>query len=240
MDKFQIRPITDRIILLTFSTQKQLASTLIRFQEHYESPFPEMKGQIFTLGQLKATYSETNQRGMKGANNYISGNNYLGAWNGFNFPSSILSLFVQGLFDPLTEGEQDIVELFRYRRDSFYLIGIHTEKGEDFALNHEIAHGMFYTIPEYREAVLSLLSQYPESEKMRDVLSLIGYNREDDYIVRDETHAYLGVDYDYTKSDKWGVVGKVGIDLESLRPLSLELTKLFNKFHEEATGKGTT
>jgi hypothetical protein len=41
------------------SSQKELGNTFIRFQEHYESPNPDFRNKIFTLGQARQWYSIT-------------------------------------------------------------------------------------------------------------------------------------------------------------------------------------
>ena len=51
------RCIGEGIYLLEFDTQYALTSTLLRFEESYESP--EYKGNIFTLSEFKRWYSKS-------------------------------------------------------------------------------------------------------------------------------------------------------------------------------------
>ncbi|MEB3209634.1 MAG: hypothetical protein VKK63_12075, partial [Synechococcus sp.] len=76
-------------VWISADSQEELGNTFIRFQEHYESP--KFKEQIFTVGQVRSWYSST-----YGANTYEKD------WSGYNFPSTVLKPFRDGLFDPLT------------------------------------------------------------------------------------------------------------------------------------------
>ena len=105
--------ITQKIFLLEFENQKDITSSLLRFQEHYESP--EFKDKIFTLEEFKKWYSS-----IKGGFTYYTD------WNGFNIPSHILTPFYEGKFNPLTKEEQMILNLFKNEKKPFYQRGIYT------------------------------------------------------------------------------------------------------------------
>lgn len=49
--KIGAREIVDRIHVATFDTQRELCSTFLRFQEHYESP--EFRGKVFSLAEYR-------------------------------------------------------------------------------------------------------------------------------------------------------------------------------------------
>jgi hypothetical protein len=83
------------IHLLVFDNQYDLASTFLRFQEHYESP--EFAGKVFTLDEYKNWYINHSPRASKdGVFTYYED------WNGFNIPSKILKPFYGGKFSPLS------------------------------------------------------------------------------------------------------------------------------------------
>lgn len=179
--------ITDRIVLVSAKTQTQLGSAFIRFQEHYESP--EWRGKIFTEGQLRAWYSEK-----YGANTYEHD------WTGFNLPGSILRPFIQGLFDPLGPAEAELVNLFRYRTDEFYVIGSQTDQLE--TLDHEICHGLFATVSAYREAVQKILrANHKQLTPLRKRIESLMYHPS---VVEDEVHAYASGSIDLVRED-WGI-----------------------------------
>jgi len=155
-------------------SQEELGLTFMRFQEHYESSNPLFKGKVFTQGQLKQWYSET-----YGANNYHS------TWVGFNFPSFVLHPFKDGLFDPLTTEETRLLELFRYRKDSFYIIGAQNNS----VLRHELAHALYASDSKYRNEIDTFIAK--NSKKMKKTFNYIfskGYCKE---VVNDEIQAYI-------------------------------------------------
>lgn len=175
----KIERITKKIIHLHFGTQQRLASTFMRFQEHYESP--EWRGKVFTVGQYLDWYSQEN-----------GGNTYTKDWGGFNIPSYVLLPFIRGSFDPLTDAEQEIVDLFRFRTDKFYIIGTSSD-GDGDALDHELCHGLYYTCEEYRQSVDNCLNDFD----LEDIFSFLlekGYCGE---VLQDEAHAYISASAEY-------------------------------------------
>lgn len=181
----KIELICKNVYHIIIQDEKVRAAAMIRFQEHYESPFKEIKGKIFTLGQLKALGA----RSAKGANTYAGGNHLDSDWTGYNWPSYVLKPFIHGLFDPLTTWEQDIVEVFKRNMGNFYVIC--TDGGK--ALDHEIMHALYYTQPKYKAAVNKILKTIDLKELNKYLLS-IGYCKE---VLLDEAQAYIGADFEW-------------------------------------------
>ena len=180
----EVKKITDHITHLEYMCKRTTATAFMRFQEHYEGPY--FRGKVFTIGQYKDWYSREN-----------GGNTYEHDWGGFNIPDYVLSPFIKGLFDPLTEAEKEIVELFRYRTDKFYVIG--TGVGEENSIDHEICHALYYTVPKYKIAVDEALDEWDLTE-IEDWLKNHGYCEE---VLQDECHAYISADSKYL--EKMGV-----------------------------------
>ena len=134
---------TINIIHVNFDTQEELAETFCRFQEYYESP--EFKGKIFTLGQYREWYSQ-----------FYGAWTYYTDWSGFNIPDWVLEPFKEGKFDPLSEKEQKLVDMFRHRAGKFYIIG--TFGDNKAALDHEICHALYYLDEGYNERVTNLIA----------------------------------------------------------------------------------
>jgi hypothetical protein len=111
-------------VWISADSQEELGNTFIRFQEFYESPNPNFLGKIFTLGMVRQWYSVK-----YGADTYHHD------WTGFNFPSRILLPFKQGLFDPLTNEEIALLNLFKYRQDHFYISRAINAQGEVSGVN---------------------------------------------------------------------------------------------------------
>lgn len=155
-------------------SQEELGLTFMRFQEYYESPNPDFKNKIFTLGQLRNWYSET-----YGADTYHRD------WHGFNFPSRVLIPFKQGLFDPLTNEEKDLLTLFKYRHNDFYVIGAQNNA----VLRHELAHALYASNINYRQEIDYFINQ--NKSKIKKLTAYIlnkGYCKE---VLNDEIQAYV-------------------------------------------------
>lgn len=177
------RVVGSNIFLLIFDNQQDVASTFLRFQEHYESP--EFKGKVFTLDQFKKWYIQNSPRGQTtGQFTYYSD------WNGFNVPSYVLQPFRDGKFDPLSDKEKQLLQLFDGVEGDFYVIGVHRGMGEEKikqSTRHEVAHALFYIDPQYRHEALETLRQYDVSALRTELASLGGYA---DAVLEDECQAY--------------------------------------------------
>ncbi len=202
-DRLKFRSITPEIVHITLPTRNELAQTLIRFQEHYESPFPDIRGKIFTLGMVRAKGG----RKKPGVASYEGGKHYTAEWSGYNFPGSTLDPFIKGLFDPLTSIEQDIVEALRYRQDRFYVIGTYGDDDPGDTLNHEIAHALYYVNADYKAAVDSVLAPM-DLAGIKQMLRDWGYCEE---VLDDEVQAYIGPDYAWFKENKTDDITKYKI-----------------------------
>lgn len=210
--KLNFKKISDKIVHITLPNYEELAKALIRFQEYYESPYPEIRGKIFTLGYVR---SKGNRK--TGLNTYEGGNHFGADWAGYNFPSHVLEPFIKGLFDPLTSYEQDIVNALKLKEGKFYVIGTLEDADPRNALPHEIAHALYYTEPQYKKDVDKVLSKY-------DLKGLFQWLRDDGYcdeVLLDEEQAYLGPDYDWLMAD-----------LKNVEKYKIKIPK---KCHEELT-----
>lgn len=173
------KKITNTIVLVQAESQEQLNKTFLRFQEHYESP--EWRGRVFTEGQFRSWYSNT-----YGANTYEKD------WSGFNFSSNVFDPFIKGLFGPLSAQEQEMLSLFRYRTGPFYVIGA---QDEDSTLDHEICHGLYYTVPNYKKEVDKVLAKYHNELKV--VYNWVSLKMYHPSVFADEVHAYVSANDDY-------------------------------------------
>lgn len=191
--------IREGIFQLDFSSQRELASTLLRFQEHYESP--KFRGKIFTLGEYRDWYSRD-----------TGGFTYYTDWYGCNFPSYILDNFRKGLFDPLSEAEEHVLEILPSSLDSYYIIGT-IDGGGDDVLPHEICHGFYHNNPEYKLEVDILLKSFKKG--LKEVYSFIkelGYHED---VLDDEVHAYVAANHSYL--DEKGIVYPIKLKEELFR-----------------------
>ena len=167
------------VILLKFFDKREMARTLIRFQEFYESP--QFQNQIFTRKEFADWYRKQNGRF-----------NYYAKWDGFNFPGSTLTPFAAGEFPHINQEEQKIISTLKEKSQSnfsrIYVIAV-AENSESTVYNHELAHALYYLNPDYRAAVNKILDEVDVTkveqflkEKMSDY---------SDSVLRDEAHAWL-------------------------------------------------
>jgi|SRR3989339_238508 len=202
--KIEKKKITKNIYLLIFKNQYDITSTFLRFQEFYESP--KFQGKIFTLEEYKKWYSK-----LKGGKF-----TYYTDWNGFNIPSKVLIPFYEGKFNPLSEKEKQILDLFKNDKGKYYIIAIHKrDKNYKETLKHEIAHGLFYTQPKYKSVIIKLIKRFKLEEAKKTLLKA-GYSKE---VLDDEIQAY-SIDSS----------GKLKPSIP--RELKKEIRKIFLKFYK--------
>ncbi|MGV8169138.1 MAG: ABC transporter ATP-binding protein [Candidatus Nanoarchaeia archaeon] len=179
----KLKEIMPGIYHVQFKTQYEQNSTLLRFQEHYESP--RFKGKIFTLKEFREWYIKNTVLGKR------HGFNYYSYWLGFNFPSTNLKPFLEGKFDPLSKKEKQFLETInKINKKRFYIMT--TFSGAKVRIDHhEIAHGLFYINKEYKKQVLLVLKKLSSKERQtleKYLAKEMGYHEE---VIEDEMQAYL-------------------------------------------------
>jgi len=164
--------ITTRIHLLVFDTQRDAASTFLRFEESYESP--KFRGKTFSFDEFKKWYIKNSFKN-KGRRNFT----YYSDWTAFNIPSYVLRPFYAGKFDPLSAAEKSVLGIFKNEPEPFYIIGVHKQtKNLRSVLDHEIAHGLFYIDRNYRREVIKLLAKFDIKPIKEEIRSGGGYHEE--------------------------------------------------------------
>jgi len=197
-----VRP-QEKIIHFKFKLKRDLTRTMLRFQEHFESP--KFKDKIFSLEEFKIWYASTTD------NNKFT---YYSDWSGFNFPSYILKPFYDGSFDPLTADEKSILDILRSETGEFYVIG--TFKNED--IKHEMAHAKFYVDPNYRKQVKKVISKI-DTKTMFKALKEMGYDKS---VLIDEVHAYLLESEEYLKKE-------FSIEVDDYKEARRQLAEIYRK-----------
>jgi hypothetical protein len=211
---FKVTQVEEGIYHLSFSKHKEMTSTFLRFQEHYESP--EFRGKIFSRNEFKKWY-RTQREGQF---------TYHEDWGGFNIPSYILNPFYEGKFKNLTHREKDLLEAFKRMKHPFYIIG--TMDGKTATLNHEISHGRFYTNLAYRQEILDVLTKV-DITPIEKWLLKIGY---DQSVVYDEAHTYLLNDVQKGSEERWL---KKGIDIRQYEDAMIALRLISDKYYPPKT-----
>ncbi len=167
------------------------AMLFCRYQEFYESPFENIKGQPFDLMSYMRTY-----KNHKNSNVFT----YPKDWMGYNIPSHSLKECLSNVFVKHTKEcginvydycMKDIVDSITQHLGSekpFYILGV--DNLESDVMEHEVAHGLFYTDNEYKEKTIAAYNKLPHNvkEEMKNILLDMGYCEE---VIIDETQAYL-------------------------------------------------
>jgi len=169
---------------LKFKTQYELASTFMRLQEFYESPFDDIKGKYFTHIQFMDRYAKE-----------YGDFTYTSDWGGFNVPGKIVNNWSEIFYKNFSKNEQILSDFILNKiktEHNYYLIA--TTPGNEHAMSHEIAHALYYLNSKYNNEIMRLVHKYPDVELLKKVLMDMGYCKS---VLWDEIQAYI-----ITSSDK--------------------------------------
>ncbi len=215
--KLKYKELTKNIYWGIFESKRQLAKTFLRFQEYFESP--KFKGKIFNFHEFKKWYVTNSPLGKK-----TGKFTYYTDWDGFNIPSKILEPFYKGKFNPLSKEEKTLLGLFKDKRNKkFYIIATYKKSGKH-TLQHEIAHGLFYTNSKYKKEVIKVLKKCNpkiKEEIIDKYLSKYGGGYHPSVWI-DETHAHIVANLGFLK--------RQGINSNKLLKINKDLNKIFNKY----------
>ena len=182
--------IAPKIYGVSIKDHYQRTMLFCRYQEYYESPYGEIRGKFFTWEKFMMVYKN------KMGKDYFS---YPIDWGGFNIPSKVIERGLiafskdKGPYDEIMNDIWYHCENYPLRfdkpRTKWYLIGY----GDDInTLNHEIAHGLYYTNKKYKSEMDLLISKIKKKHynQIKKVLVGMGYV-DDKKIIDDEVQAYL-------------------------------------------------
>jgi hypothetical protein len=186
-----VKEIAPRIYCAAVEDDYDRAMLFCRYQEFYESPYKNIRNKYFTLQEFMRTYTKE-----RGAHTFT----YPHDWCGYNIPSNILKK-AHNLFYKETEYDVVMNDIYFYcaidsqnknmgERCRWYLIGAGASDIQ--TMNHEIAHGLYFTNKEYKKICNSILDSMDEKDYnlIKKVLIKFGYAN-DDKIIKDEIQAFL-------------------------------------------------
>lgn len=172
---FKLIKIRGNVYHMLFKDQKLMTKSLLRFQEHFESP--HFRGKIFTLKEFKTWYKKS-----RDSQTFT----YYEDWSGFNFPSKIFKPFRNGEFKQLSSLEKAVLKATAHIKGPFYVIA--TAGSTVHALRHELGHALYSTDKSYRKSVDDILINLPLSFYPKEKIKNMGYHSS---VLHDELHAYL-------------------------------------------------
>lgn len=173
----KIKEIAPRTFHVDFTTREELLRAFVRFQEYYESP--AFKEKIFTLDEYETWYKSYYKKDTF---------SYYEDWSGCNVPSFVFDKFRQGVMNPLSEREIDLLSVLPNDGKKYYVIGTF-DGGKEDVLFHEMCHSLFYSSSLYRKEVLILLDKYDKDlYEVKNYILEMGYHES---VLLDEVQAYV-------------------------------------------------
>lgn len=198
----EVKEILPNIFAVIVKNNYDRGMLFCRYQEFYESPFSEIRGMNFSLEYFMKHYSEKNGK------THFS---YPYEWVGYNIPSNKLFEANKLFKDNFTEYDKIMCKIINYcdtvvreRNDNtiqhWYLIGV--DKLSSGVMNHEIAHGLYYTNPHYKVEMdyLTMHINPKTYESLRSSLVKVGYDN-DKTIIDDEIQAFMSTGKLYSWKD---------------------------------------
>jgi len=191
--------------------QYELSSTLFRLQEFYESPSRQLRGKYFTLEEAldcaarrqKDSYSD----------DYTFG--WFDATAGCNVPGYVVRRFYKKFRYDLLKKEKRLFDMLKSvvrSDDKFYLIGTYDKE----SLKHEVAHALYYLVPEYKKEMNALTRKLPYKKAFKKRLIHYDYTN-NDTILKDEIQAYM-------TETKPGLIVQVGFKKSWIFPTTFRET----------------
>lgn len=190
--KCKLYKVRDKIYAVSVPDDYERALLFMRYQEYYESPFKSIRRKPIDIGVFMLEYAKNMKKG---------GFTYLTDWYGYNIPSDVLltcwtnvclhsNVTGKNFYDVMMDRIIRTIIIEEGKgMPKFYLLGVDSVVGSE-TMNHELAHGLFYTSAEYNDEIMKLYNALPKTVRlgMSKILKKIGYI---DSVVPDETQAYF-------------------------------------------------
>lgn len=219
LNSIELYHVGDHIYAIKIKDSHSRAMIFMRSQEFYESSFEEIVKKQFKTSVFTNMYKQH-----YGKQEFTYGAD----WAGFNIPSEILEECMFNI-DPTDVNTYDKIMLSIIKTikelepGKYYLLGV-DELNNDL-LEHEFAHAMYYTLPEYKKSVNELTYKCEPfiKDNMYKCISEYGYA---DHVLPDEMQAYMS-------TGLGSAMEKLNIpDSETLK-----YREIFIKYYEESLYK---
>lgn len=189
----EIIEIFPKIFAVSIKNDYDRAMLFCRYQEFYESPFKEIRGKYFSLEYYMWIYTKQRKEEVF---------TYPRDWSGYNIPSGSIEKALNVFYYKNTPSPYDKIMSDIYfscennplksgkPRSKWYLLGADSYKSQ--TMDHEIAHGMYYTNRDYKKSVSELISGIKKSDYSFLCKNLVKMGYADDKkILDDEIQAFL-------------------------------------------------
>jgi hypothetical protein len=218
--KGKVKEIKPSVYCVIVDDNYDRAMLFCRYQEFYETPFKKFRGKYFSWVEYMRHYKKSWKKDVF---------TYPEDWSGYNIPSNVLEKGVD-VFYKETQYDEIMSNIYSYcandtqqKNDGthkpWYLIGASSKDLK--TMDHEIAHGLYYTNKEYNTEVKKLIDKIkPEHYvKLKKKLVKMGYV-DDKKIIDDEIQAFMST----------GLYN--GLDTKELKKYEQPFIKNFKKYRK--------
>ena len=216
--KGKVKEIKPNIYCVLVDDDYDRAMLFCRYQEYYESPYKKFRGQLFTWLEYMRFYKNVWKKKVF---------TYPEDWSGYNIPSNVLQKSVR-LFSGQSEYDGIMTDIYNHcvndvknknsgKSNDWYLIGASSKDLK--TLDHEIAHGLYFTNDSYKKDCKKLIKDIKPNhyDKLKKKLIKMGYVN-DKKIIDDEIQAFMST----------GLYN--GLDTKELKVYEPMIVKNFKKY----------
>lgn len=214
-----VKEIKPNIYCVLVDNNYDRAMLFCRYQEFYESPYKRFRGKPFTWMEYMRFYKDVWKKKTF---------TYPEDWSGYNIPSNIIQQ-AHHIFCKDTEYDLIMNDIYWYcsvdsteknngTKCDWYLIGASSKDLR--TLDHEIAHGLYFTNKDYRKDTKKLIKDIKSThyDKLEKKLIKMGYVN-DKKIIDDEIQAFMST----------GLYN--GLDTKELKKYESKFIKNFKKYN---------
>jgi len=216
-----VKEVAPRIYCVIVDDDYDRAMLFCRYQEYYESPYKKFRGKKFSWMDYMRHYKNVWKKDVF---------TYPEDWSGYNIPSNVLEGGIDAFYKE-TEYDRIMNDVFFHcsidsqnkndgQRCDWYLIGASSKDLK--TMDHEIAHGLYFTNNTYKKIVDVLIKNIKPThyDKLKKKLIKMGYVN-DKKIIDDEIQAFMST----------GLYN--GLDTKELKKYEKEFKSNFKKFKNE-------
>jgi hypothetical protein len=214
-----VKEIKPNIYCVLVDDNYDRAMLFCRYQEFYESPYKKFRNKYFTWMEYMRFYKDVWKKKTF---------TYPEDWSGYNIPSNILQI-AHHIFCGETEYDNIMNDIYWYcvsdiqkknegKDVDWYLIGASSKDLR--TLDHEIAHGLYFTNRNYKKDTNKLIKEIKPThyDKLKKKLIKMGYVS-DKKIINDEIQAFMST----------GLYND--LDIKELKKYESKFIKNFKKYN---------
>ena len=209
----------DHIWAVKADSSHTRAMVFLRSQEFYESSFDEIISKQFKFSRFMDIYKQ-----QYGKQEFTYGSD----WSGFNIPSTILEECMFNVEeDDINTYDKIMLSIISTIKESegnhnYYLLGV--DELSNSLLEHEFAHAMWFTLPEYKSAMTQLNNECDKvvKDSMFKCITEYGYA---DHVLPDELQAYMSTGLGFKMKE---------INIDNIDEWMKKYREIFEKFYSES------